>query len=157
MEGRLAKNQYPTSVDFKFNINSTRSPKLKDHWSRIIRRCKSELTTTLIDVQAYSRTKASIAKDLTELDTLLTKEQFQEIKDSLLDKFQQMAPFQIDKTRNLQTSSLGNASTRLKEEGRTRLRTKEGKGMIQKWTNSLVLLKHSLNKGIIDYRSTHTF
>ena len=27
MEGRLAKNQYPTSVDFKFNINSTRSPK----------------------------------------------------------------------------------------------------------------------------------
>ena len=101
MEGRLAKNQYPTSVDFKFNINSTRSPKLKDHWSRIIRRCKSELTTTLIDdlQAAYSRTKASIAKDLTELDTLLTKEQSQEIKDSLLDKFQQMAPIQIDKTQ----------------------------------------------------------
>ena len=100
MEGRLAKNQYPTIVDFKFNINSTRSPKLKDDWSRIIRRCKFELTTTLIDdlQAAYSRTKASIAKDLTELDTLLTKEQFKEIKDSLLDKFQQMAPMQMERT-----------------------------------------------------------
>ena len=30
MEGKLAKNQFPTSVDFRFNINSTRNPVLKD-------------------------------------------------------------------------------------------------------------------------------
>ena len=99
MEGRLAKNQYPSSVDFKFNINSTRSPKLKDTWTKTIRRCKFELTTSLIDdLQAtYSRTKAAIAKDLSELESYLTKEQFQEIKNSLLDKFQQLAPIQMDK------------------------------------------------------------
>ena len=49
MEGKLAKNQYPSSVDFKFNINSTRNPILKDAWSKAIRKCKTELTLSLID------------------------------------------------------------------------------------------------------------
>ena len=49
MEGKLAKNQYPSSVDFKFKINSTRNPILKDPWSKAIRSCKTELTLGLID------------------------------------------------------------------------------------------------------------
>ena len=102
MEGKLAKNQYPSSVDFKFNINSTRNPILKDAWSKAIRKCKTELTLSLIeDLQrTYNRTKASIAKDLTELESMLSQAQFQEIKDSLSNKFKQMAPVFMEKKQN---------------------------------------------------------
>ena len=102
MEGKLAKNQYPSSIDFKFNINSTRNPILKDAWSRAIRKCKTELTLSLMeDLQrTYNRTKASIAKDLTELENLLSPNQFQEIKDSLSTKFKQMAPVFMEKKQN---------------------------------------------------------
>ena len=99
MEGKLAKNLYPSSVDFKFNINSTRNPVLKDAWSRAVRNCKTELTLALIDdiQRTYNRTKATISKDLTELETLLTPDQFQEINDSLSSKFKQMAPVLMEK------------------------------------------------------------
>ena len=102
MEGKLAKNQYPSSVDFKFNINSTRNPILKDAWSNAIRKCKTELTLYLIeDLQrTYNRTKASIAKDLTELQSLLSQAQFQEIKDFLSNKFKQMASVFMEKKQN---------------------------------------------------------
>ena len=102
MEGKLAKNLYPSSVDFKFNINSTRNPVLKDAWSRAVRNCKTELTLALIDdiQRTYNRTKATIPKDLTELETLLTPDQFQEIKDSLSSKFKQMAPVLMEKKHN---------------------------------------------------------
>ena len=102
MEGKLAKNLYPSSLDFKFNINSTRNPILKDAWSKAVRRCKTEMTLALIeDIQrTYNRTKASIAKDLSELETLLSRDQFQEIKDSLSTKFKQMAPIFMEKKQN---------------------------------------------------------
>ena len=102
MEGKLSKNQYPSSVDFKFNINSNRNPVLKDAWSRTIRKCKTDLTLALIeDLQStYSRTKAAIAKELAELETLLNQQQFQEIKDSLTNKFKQMAPTLMERKQN---------------------------------------------------------
>ena len=63
MEGKLVKNQYPNCVNFKCNINGKINPKLKDSWSRIIRKCKPDLTLALLDdIQAtYNGTKASIA------------------------------------------------------------------------------------------------
>ena len=102
MEGKLAKNQYPSSVDFKFNIISTRNPILKDAWSKAIRKCKTELTLSLIEdpQRTYNRTKASIAKDLSELETLVSPNRFQEIKDSLSTKFKQMAPVFMEKKQN---------------------------------------------------------
>ena len=102
MEGKLAKNLYPTSLDFKFNINSTRNPILKDAWSKAVRKCKTEMTLALTeDIQrTYNRTKASISKDMSELETLLSRDQFQEIKDSLSTKFKQMAPILMEQKHN---------------------------------------------------------
>ena len=92
MEGKLSKNCYPTSLDFKFNFNSTRNPILKDKWIRAIRNCKTEMTLALIeDMQkAYNQTKASIAKKLADLETILNPAQFKEINDSLTTRFKQM-------------------------------------------------------------------
>ena len=87
MERKLAKNSYPTSVYFRFNINSTRNPLLKDTWSRAIRNCMSDMKLALIGdlPKSYNKTKAQIAK--TDLERLLNPEQLQEIKDSLSSKF----------------------------------------------------------------------
>ena len=73
MEGKLAKNNFPTSVDFKFDINSTRNPILKDAWSTAIRKCKRKMTLALIDdlQKSYYHTKALIAKDKSDLERLL--------------------------------------------------------------------------------------
>ena len=72
MEGKLAKNSFPTSVDFKFNINSTRNPVLKDLWTRSIRKCKTDMTLALLDdLQKTYNTKAPIAKDMADLEKLL--------------------------------------------------------------------------------------
>ena len=89
MEGKLTKNQFPTSVDFKFNINNTRNPVLKEKWATAIRKCKTDLTLAFIDdlQKTYNRTKAAITKELATLETLLKPEQFKEIKDSLTTKF----------------------------------------------------------------------
>ena len=113
MEGKLAKNLYPTSLDFKFNINSTRNPILKDAWSKSVRKCKTEITLALIDdiQRTYNRTKASIAKDMSDLEKLLNKDQFQEIKDSLSNKFKQMAPILMEKKQN-QFRGTGTSSRR---------------------------------------------
>ena len=64
MERNLEKNSYPICVDFKFNINSTRNPKLNDAWTRAIRKCKTDMTVALIDDLQfnYNKTKAFIAK-----------------------------------------------------------------------------------------------
>ena len=99
MEGKLAKNSYSTSVDFKFNINSTRNPVLKDVLTRAIRKCKSDMTLALInDLQkSYNSTKAQIAKVMTDLERFLNPEQLQEIKDSLSSKFKQMSPIFMEK------------------------------------------------------------
>ena len=101
MQGKLAKNQYPASVDFKFNINSTRNPILKDSWSRSVKKFKTELTVGLIDdlQNTYNRTKAAMAKDLSELETLLSQEQFQEIKDSLSTKSKQIAQLLMERNK----------------------------------------------------------
>ena len=99
MEGKLSKNCYPTSLDFKFNVNSTRNPILKDKWIRAIRNCKTEITLALIDdmQKAYNQTKATIAKELVDLETILNPAQFKEIKDSLTTRFKQMAPVYLEK------------------------------------------------------------
>ena len=67
MEETFSKNCFPTSVDFKFNINSTKNPVLKDTWSRSIRKCNTDMTLALLDVKMYNNTKAQIAKDMTDL------------------------------------------------------------------------------------------
>ena len=102
MEGKLAKNCYPSSVDFRFNINSTHNTVLKDAWTRALRKCKTDMTLALIDdlQRTYNQTKSAIAKDMAELETLLTPDQLQEIKESLSTKFKQMAPLYMEKKQN---------------------------------------------------------
>ena len=93
MEGQLAKNSFPASIDFMFNINSTRNAVLKDLWTRSIRKCKTDMRLVLRDdLQKTYNTKAQIAKDMMDLERLLNPEQLQEIKESLNEKFKQMAP-----------------------------------------------------------------
>ena len=52
----------------------------------------------LDDMQkTYNQTKAFIAKELADLETILNPEQFQEIKDSLTTRFKQMAHVYMEK------------------------------------------------------------
>ena len=70
MEGKLAKSCYPTSVTFRFNVNSTRNPVLKYQWTRAVRKWKTDMTLALIDdlQKAYNNTEAQIAKDKSDLE-----------------------------------------------------------------------------------------
>ena len=99
LESKLQKNVYPTAVDFRFNINRTRNPKLKEVWSSSIRRCKTEMTQALIsDLQTgYNTVKSDIAKQWIELEIHLEADQLREIKDSLSTRFKQMAPAFLEK------------------------------------------------------------
>ena len=88
MEGKLARNCYPSSVDFRFNIISTCNPVLKDAWTRVLTKHK-DMTLALIDdlQHTYNKIKSAIAKYMSELETLLTLDQLLEIKDSLSTKY----------------------------------------------------------------------
>ena len=101
MDGKLSKNCYPSSVDFRFNINSTRNPVLKDAWTRALRKCKTDMTLALIDdlQRNYNQTKAAIAKEMSDLETLLNPEQLQEIKDSLVNLYR-WPPLYMEKKQN---------------------------------------------------------
>ena len=83
METKLSKNCFPTSVDFRFNINSTRNPVLRDSWARAVRKCKTDMTLALLDdlQKTYNNTRSQITKDMADLEKLLNPEQLQEIKD----------------------------------------------------------------------------
>ena len=71
-------------------------------WTLAIRKCKTDITLALIDdlQKAYNKTKANIAKDMTELEILLTPEQLREIKESLTSRFKQMAPLFMERKSN---------------------------------------------------------
>lgn len=99
LETRLTKGEFPSAVDFRFNINATRDPKLRDSWSTIIRNCKTEMTRAMIDdlYRKYNHLKSQIAKEFSELETILHPEQFHEIKRSLEEKSKGMAPVMLQK------------------------------------------------------------
>ena len=99
MEARLAKREYPNAVNFRFNINATRDPKLRDSWSSIIHSCKADLTKAMIEdmYRKYNQLKSQIAKEYCELETILNPEQFHEIKRTLEDKSKGMAPVMLQK------------------------------------------------------------
>ena len=101
--GRQA-GQKPVSLQHRLQVQHQQyqEPHLNDAWSRAIRKCKTELTLFLIeDLQrTYNKTKAAIAKDLTELENQLSPNQTQEIKDSLSTKFKQMTPVFMEKKQN---------------------------------------------------------
>ena len=100
MKERLSKNQYATSVDFRFNVNNTRNPVLRDSWTKAICKCKTDMT--LIDnlQKAYNKTKAEIAKEMTILEWMLKPEQVQEIRESLNNRFKQMVLLFMERKAN---------------------------------------------------------
>ena len=54
--------------------------------------------TLLDDLQrTYNQTKVSIVKEMADLETILNPEQLQEIKESLITKFKQLAPVYMEK------------------------------------------------------------
>ena len=69
----LLKKIYPPSVDFKFNINKSRSDKVQTSWKVILDECKQKLTKTLLDelFTKYSQVKDHIAKDYQTLGNIL--------------------------------------------------------------------------------------
>ena len=85
MHGELLKKVYPPSVDFKFNINQSRSDKVQASWKVILDECKQKLTKTLLDelFTKYSQVKDHIAKDYQSLGNILTAVQLQKIRESL--------------------------------------------------------------------------
>ena len=99
MEAKLAKKEYPSAVNFRFNINATRDPKLRECWSTIIHSCKADLTKAMIDdmYRKYNQLKSQIAKEYCELEEILNPEQFHEIRRTLEDKSKGMAPVILQK------------------------------------------------------------
>ena len=94
MHSELLKNIYPPSVEFKFNINKSRSEALQQSWSTIISEFKQKLTKVLLNdlFAKYSQVKDHIAKDFQLLEEILSPIQFKEIKDSLHSKCSKIAP-----------------------------------------------------------------
>ena len=78
MEGKLAKNIFPASIDFKIKCQWNK----KIQSIRSIRKCKTDMTHALLDdLQKNYNTKAQIAKDMTDLERLLNPDQLQEISE----------------------------------------------------------------------------
>ena len=101
MHTQLLKGVYPSSVQFKFNINTNRSDKVKKYWETIIRDCKHKLTTVLLDelFERYSNIKDAISTDYDELAKILNESQIMEIKDFLKKRDHGMAPILAQKNK----------------------------------------------------------
>ena len=74
MHSKLLKNIYPPSVEFKFNVNNSRSDGVQSAWSNIITECKQKLTKVLLNDMfcKYSQVKDNISKDFQLLEEKLT-------------------------------------------------------------------------------------
>ena len=94
MHSELLKNIYPPSVEFKFNVNKSRSDGVQKAWSTIINECKQKLTKVLLHdmFSKYSQVKDNISKDFLLLEDILTPTQLKEIKDSLQNRCTNIAP-----------------------------------------------------------------
>ena len=101
MHSELLKKRYPQTVEFKFNVNRNRDPKVRSTWIKIIDEYKQKLTKAILDdmFDKYSNVKGSINQDLTELEKILTSTQLQEIKESLHKRSTGMAPVIAKKAR----------------------------------------------------------
>ena len=89
MHSELLKGVYPTCVQFKFNINSTRSEKVRKTWDQAIKECKENMTKALLNdiFTKYESLKDQIGKDYDQLALILD-----EVKDSLRKRDVGMAP-----------------------------------------------------------------
>ena len=94
MHTELLKGVFPTCVQFRFNINSTRSDSVRKAWEGILKDCKERMTKALLNdmFTKYSALKEQINKDYDQLALLLTEQQIREIKDSLRKRDVGMAP-----------------------------------------------------------------
>ena len=101
MHSELLKGIYPSCVQFKFNINSTRSEPIRKAWEKSIKECKERMTKALLDdlFVKYSTLKDAIGKDYDQLTRILTDTQVREIKDSLKKRDVGMAPMLELKTK----------------------------------------------------------
>ena len=101
MHSELLKKRYLQTVEFKFNVNRNRDPKVRSAWIKIIDECKHKLTKAILDemFDKYSSVKGLINQDLTELERILTSTQLQEVKESLQKRSTGMAPVIAKKAR----------------------------------------------------------
>ena len=83
MHSELLKGVFPTCVQFKFNINSTRSEVVRKTWDQTIRECKEKMTKALLNdmFTKYGTLKDQISKDYDQLALILNEDQIKEIKD----------------------------------------------------------------------------
>ena len=102
MHSHLLKRVYPSSVQFKFNINNNRSDKVKKQWNFLLNDCKSRMTKVLLDelFEKYSLIKDTINTDYDELSKILDNQQIIEIKDFLKKRDQGMAPILVQRNKH---------------------------------------------------------
>ena len=101
MHSELLKKVYPPSVEFKFNINKTRSDRVQVAWTTAIQECKHKLTKALLDdlFHKYSLVKQQIESDFQQLHQILNSAQLEEIKDSLNTRCSRLAPTYTNKAK----------------------------------------------------------
>ena len=101
MHSELVKGVFPTCVQFKFNINSTRSEAVRKAWDQTIRECKEKMTKALLNnmFAKYGTLKDQISKDYDHLALILNEDQIKEIKDSLRKRDVGMAPVLEHRTK----------------------------------------------------------
>ena len=100
MHSELLKGVFPTCVQFKFNINSTRS-EVKT-WDQTIRECIEKMTKALLNdmFTKYGTLKDQISKHYDQLALILNVDQIKEIKDSLRKRDVGMAPVLEHRTKH---------------------------------------------------------
>ena len=116
MHSELLKGVYPTCVQFKFNINSTRSEPVRKTCDQAMKECKEKMTKALLNdmFTKYGSLKDQIGKDYDQLALILDETQIREIKDSLRKRDVGMAPILEHKS--------GRQYEQPKPQGRTRPR-----------------------------------
>ena len=90
----VSDNRYPQQVNFRCSFPPNRDASFKNKWQQIIRKCKEDLTCLVMDDlnNKYKLTKVEIQGNLDTLKTMLSNQQFTEIKNFLDDKYKSAMP-----------------------------------------------------------------
>ena len=99
VKGSLKTGHFPTQCNFKSSPPENADTSFKQKWIDLTSKCKRELTLLWTEEtnRKYTNVKGDIQGTMAELESILDKVQFKEIKDSLTSKFQSAASSTLQK------------------------------------------------------------
>ena len=99
VKSQLKEGQFISICNFRCSPPQSEDQLFKTKWTKCISSCKRELTLLWVDSlnQKYSSVKTNLQSEMAELQKILNKEQFSEIKTSLDSKYRDAAKTKITK------------------------------------------------------------